>query len=739
MSGHEGETLAWRRRVVLVALASLALTTAGPTSAEPDAPAPGSEAPVHADEDEEEDGLRDRLIEREDRRRVPDPITYELAGRPLTVEGEVAVGAIGVRRRSFLPEDRRRDRLALETATEVELFYSFGPELSLFAQFAFESERDQLSGTPDRVSEGALTRGEMWVYSEDIAGTGLFVELGRLDYEDERRWWWDEDLDALRIGWEADDVDFDIELSVARELFQTRADEDFIDPEQDRVLRIFGEASYDWAEEHGLELAFLRMDDRSRTERPGEVVRLEREDESDARLTWWGARLLGAFELPGGGALGYWADFGQVRGTETVLELDELSERLARVEEVQRRQVRGWAFDLGVNWLLDAPLEPRFFLGYARGSGDDEPDDGVDRRYRQTGLHANEGGLGGVERYGSYGVLLEPELSNLSVWTAGFGLSVLRASSFDLAFHHYRLVTPAFELPEARLEAELTGRHTGWGGASTPCWPWRSGSTSRWTWPSRGCGSARPSAATADAGAWASSRRCASSSDRWREECAWWGGRERAVTPAPAVWPPARWNDRPHGDPRRHSIAWVVADRSPAGRIVGVVGRGRGLGVLELHGRLQGVPPAHLADQAALLDHREAAHPPLDELVGQGEEVHERGDRERVAAHQVANPGDHVVGVHLVVRRGHRLEAVELGEEPQEVSLVVDHRCARDAVLEEHFGGLQGGHFRAERDQLAGHDLADRGDLGVFHGSLLDVPPGTAHPTPKAPQDLEFP
>ena len=46
----------------------------------------------------------------------------------------------------------------------------------------------------------------MWLYSENIAGTDLNLDVGRLDFEDDRRWWWDDELDAARIALRAREV-----------------------------------------------------------------------------------------------------------------------------------------------------------------------------------------------------------------------------------------------------------------------------------------------------------------------------------------------------------------------------------------------------------------------------------------------------------------------------------------------------------------------------------------------------
>ena len=188
-------------------------------------------------------------------------------------------------------------------------------------------------------------------------------------------------------------------------------------------------------------------------------MRLEEADDSDGRLTWLGARAMGAHEFASRGMLGYWLDTGFVQGEERFAEIEELSRHRGVVGDVSRRDVSGWGVDLGASWIFAKPLEPRFFLGYAIGSGDSSPEEGSDRSYRQTGIQENEAGFGGVERFAHYGVLLDPELSNLQVWTVGAGLSLLRSSSLDLVYHYYRQVEPAPFLRAARIDLPLTGRH----------------------------------------------------------------------------------------------------------------------------------------------------------------------------------------------------------------------------------------------------------------------------------------
>lgn len=443
----------------------------------------GDEQDDEAGEEVETQTLRERLTEREDENRVEDPYTVELWGRPLSLNGQYEVILDRLERIPVGATTNAFGETLFEQEVELETFYTFGPHLFFFAQGRLRMDEQLDANNPDQISDEYFERGELWLYAEEIGGSPFSLELGRLDFEDDRLWWWDADLDAIRATMDAEP--FSLELSVARELFSTRSDRGYIDPEQEDVLRLIGEAGWELGPEHELKVFALYQDDRSHTETPGELVRLDREDESDAELTWVGIRFAGASELDGLGVLGYWVDAARVGGKENLVSLvtaededepsaggeedgeeegeeggDEkgsLPRGRGAVDEVIRQTVRGWGLDLGMTWLLPITAEPRLTLAFATASGDDTPDNGTDSAFRQTGVHANEPGFGGVERFNGYGEILDPELSNLSVFTAGIGFSLLESSSIDVVYHAYRLHEPADSLRNARLDAELTG------------------------------------------------------------------------------------------------------------------------------------------------------------------------------------------------------------------------------------------------------------------------------------------
>jgi alginate production protein len=102
-------------------------------------------------------------------------------------------------------------------------------------------------------------------------------------------------------------------------------------------------------------------------------------------------------------------------------------------------------------------LRPSVTVAYAFGSGDGNPDDRVDRRFRQTGLQENEARFNGVTRVKYYGELLDPELSNLLIFTGGIGIRPTRRSSIDLVYHYYLQDKVSTSIRGAELDADPSG------------------------------------------------------------------------------------------------------------------------------------------------------------------------------------------------------------------------------------------------------------------------------------------
>lgn len=393
----------------------------------------------------------DSLTRRQDTRRPDQPMSIELAGRPLTITGDYTLSYR--ERKNFNLDDTLRNNLDHEAT--IELFYPYRDDLYFFAEAKgfYEKELRRTDGDA-RTSDYGIKRGQSWVFFDGLAQRRVGLQIGRQNFKESREWWWDDDLDAARLY--VDEGPFHLEFGLAKELARESSREDDIDPRRKGVYRAIGQASWLWASRQSIELFALHQDDRSHRDSIGSTVAANDEDASDARLTWLGLRAIGQRSTDDLGNFKYWADLGVVYGRETSLEFGDAGNGRSRVDDSNSRKVRGHAFDVGLSWQTPLKWEPSFSIGYAQGSGDDGSGD-VDRGYRQTGLHNNKARFFGVNRFRYYGELLRPELSNLSVTTLAVGIPFFKRSSVELVHHRYRQVIAADSMRDIRVGADLTG------------------------------------------------------------------------------------------------------------------------------------------------------------------------------------------------------------------------------------------------------------------------------------------
>lgn len=429
--------------------------------------------PGEQKEDENDDG-REEDVERRlrsgrptidiDDKRPEDQFTTTVFGRPLIIGGEYEINP------SFeedfeLDEDEEDDVFKIGQSISLEFFYPWSDTVYLFLEGQAFYDADVHAEDGERESDVGLERGQTWLYLDRLWGSNFALQLGRQQIQDKREWWWDADLDAIRLHYIQDY--FQAELAFAEELGPEATDKNGIDPDQEDVFRVFGRARWEWADKQRLEFFYLHQDDYSDTQRSGDIIADGREDESDADLHWIGARSLGRFKLKTDklklGRFQYWLDTAYVWGEETLLGFDDLGPGLLFADERQQLDVEGWAVDVGLTWrlkYLPLPFEPSLTVGYAIGSGDSSPDSGDDRSFRQTGLQDNNWKFRGVDRFRYYGELLRPELSNLQIWTASLGIPLFRNSSIEILYHKYNQVEPADFLRDADIDADPTGLDT---------------------------------------------------------------------------------------------------------------------------------------------------------------------------------------------------------------------------------------------------------------------------------------
>ena len=276
--------------------ATLAVTAAEPA-------ATLSEGSALSEPNSADGDKRERLTQRQNKRRPVDSWRTEIGGRELTVSGELGLDLERRAQPNQANLSRQGDRLSTR-GVEAEVFYNLSDSVSLFAQWRLVSDRLQRGGSLGASRKLFIERGEMWLHSRDTAGSGLTVEIGRLKFEDDRLWWWDAELDALRVSHENEGVE--VSLAAAGEIGRSRSDRRGTDPEQHRVRRWIAQVSWDWQPEQTIRLYLLRHDDRSRTETVLQTVPTAAQDSSDARRTWIGARWHGDAQPRSAQSLHYW-------------------------------------------------------------------------------------------------------------------------------------------------------------------------------------------------------------------------------------------------------------------------------------------------------------------------------------------------------------------------------------------------------------------------------------------------
>ncbi|MGI9333204.1 MAG: alginate export family protein, partial [Gammaproteobacteria bacterium] len=324
--------------------------------------------------------------------------------------------------------DRREADDLSTVRPSVELAFTFQPHEQFEAFVNFELKREiavtEEDGDSDRPTQLDLDQAYFMV--ENLVDD-LTLQVGRQEFDDDREWLYDQEIDAVRVFYELFDVD--IELSASREQI---VDRDLLNLDRgNRINNYIAYAEYELVDDDDGHRFLEEVNLAAYA-----IFRDDREDDDNDPL-FLGVRSIGEF-LDG---LEYWADFGLVRGRDG------------------SEHIRAYGFDVGGTYEFDLEYEPYVTLGYAFGSGDGNPDDGTDREFRQTGLHDNSGKFGGVTSFGYYGELFDPELSNMSILTAGVGLRPLENTSLDLVYHRYWQDELDDELRDVKVEEDLTGSH----------------------------------------------------------------------------------------------------------------------------------------------------------------------------------------------------------------------------------------------------------------------------------------
>lgn len=294
----------------------------------------------------------------------------------------------------------------------IELVLPSSPRVSGMLQIKAEDEQS-LDGDEEGFSgEDDLRLGQTYLLLRPTSNSRASVQIGRSRFDDPRDWLYNRDADALRLF-----------IDTRRWHLEISASEEVVDPvrRHEGTRNRHVSASFYPGRSHEISAYVLDRDDSFRFE--GGTPRN------------FSPRLIGLRAAGEGDKIwSYWLEAALARG------------------ESRENELRGEAIDAGVTLVAPVRIEPSLTLGYAFGSGDDDPFDGVDRTFRQSGMHLNNGKFNGVSSFRYYGELMRPELANLHIETLGVGLRPLRKTSIDVVYHRYQLDQPASELVDAAFD-----------------------------------------------------------------------------------------------------------------------------------------------------------------------------------------------------------------------------------------------------------------------------------------------
>ena len=374
--------------------------------------------------------------------RTPDGIEFEIQ-LELTYEK---------RKHIFLQQRVGDDFQDFKQELQFQLYYRENQHLSAFGEIKLNAEQLSYADETARRSDRLGERGELWLSWERLFNSDAAIKIGRQNFIEPRRWWWDSDLDSIRFDYTRDS--WQIYIAVAETVTRQTTREKFIDPHEDDVLRWLGNANWKLAPSLRFAAFYFRQRDHSAQPALNTLVETARADESDASLTWLGLRAAGEIGLHSGERLTYWLDGAAVTGEETVFDYVNEPAGMSRIAARRSQRVRGHAVDVGLHWFPLTKHWPILALSHARGSGDKNRNDDTDHAFRQTGLQDAD------QEFRYYGELLRPELSNLSITTALVGFHLPGATRLTLGYHWFRQVYPSPFLRGARIELLPAGEAT---------------------------------------------------------------------------------------------------------------------------------------------------------------------------------------------------------------------------------------------------------------------------------------
>lgn len=290
------------------------------------------------------------------------------------------------------------DNLFATLGPEARIDLTYRPDDDIEAHVSFSAGIDRQLEDGDWTTDGTTELREAYLLIDDSIADEVEFQIGRQDFEDGREFLYDEQLDGVRLAY--DHQAWRLEVAWAREALIPK-DLTRRERGRDRVDNFIFHAEYKLTDDWDIAAYVLKQEDL----RPGNISPTHFGIQSEGEL---------------GGGFGHWFDFSLQRGN------------------VGTRKLRANAVDAGLIYTFPGTARPAVFAGYARGSGGGNAT--TSHEFRQSGLHDNEDRITGRSNVRYYGEALDPDLSNIKIFTLGAGIRPNASSSLEIVGHKYRQV-----------------------------------------------------------------------------------------------------------------------------------------------------------------------------------------------------------------------------------------------------------------------------------------------------------
>jgi len=266
---------------------------------------------------------------------------------------------------------------------------TFG-QLRLRKRYFIESERD--TPPPRSIDKNFF---QLYLLARNVGARGLAFQIGRQDFDEPREWLFDEHLDAIRMYYYGTKPVV-LEVALIHQVFDVK----------DKFKT--------WTDVFTQLRWFIN---RENFVRSYVISRTDTDTTRNREPVWWGLGYSGHIH----DLVKPWFEISLMRGND------------------KGKNLNAYAFDIGATFRQESyAYIPSVTLAYALATGDATGADNIDHEFRQTGYEDNVDYLGGVTTVRYYGEVLDPELSNLKILTAGIGFRPLASGSLEVIYHSYR-------------------------------------------------------------------------------------------------------------------------------------------------------------------------------------------------------------------------------------------------------------------------------------------------------------